>query len=411
MQGGRRPVAISGYGITTCLGTGAAANWAALREGRSGLGPIRSFDPGDHPVRTGGDAPPAPPGLLRLFPRDLAPLAHLLGACREALAMAGLEGAGGTRAGLVIGSSLAHAGPSASFLRLRSAGAPPGEAFRALEGSYIEEQLARIAGELGFEGPALLVSNACAAGASCVARAAEMLRSERCDLVVAAGYDDLSPFTHAGFGCLFALSRTRPRPFGAGRDGMNLGAGFAAMVLEPLERVLARPGRAPRAILAGHGESSDAHHLTHPHPDGLGAALAMHRALEMAGIGPEEIDAINCHGTATPSNDSAEARALRSVFGERLARIPVCASKPALGHTLGAAGAVEAVVTILSIEHGFLPPTPDAGEIDPALGPLDLVSEGRPGRIGRAMSNSFGFGGCNASLILAAPGACRGGGK
>jgi 3-oxoacyl-[acyl-carrier-protein] synthase II len=400
----REPIAVTGYGLTTCLGRGAEANWQALAAGKSGLRPITRFPVEGYPVRDGGEAPAPGEEASRAFPPELRPLSHLIEACEEALAAAGVErGRTGPRTALVVGSSLAASDSSERFFRSYLERGPGGADYSALRSYYAEEQLWRLLERLELSGPALLVANACAAGASSIARAAELIRAGRCDRALASGYDALSPFTHAGFGSLLALARGRPRPFGAGRDGMKLGDGFAALLLEPLETAR-RAGRRVRAVLAGYGESADAHHLTHPHPEGLGAALAMRRALAMAGLDPSDIDYINCHGTATPSNDSAEALAMASVFGEALPRIPLNASKPNFGHTLGGAGTVEAVVTLLVLERQYLPPTLNVEDTEAALPVLDLVRDGRPARVTAAMSNSFGFGGCNASLVFTEPG-------
>jgi len=398
--GAAEPIAVTGYGLITSLGLGAEANWEALLSGRSGLGPITRFDVRDYPVKDGGEAPLLPEEAQRAFPRELRPLAYLAEAGREAMRAAGFTPeAPDPRAGLVVGSSLAASDSCERFFKSYLDRGPAGADYSALESYYVEDHLARLAEALGLSGPSALVSNACAAGGSSLARAAELIRAGRCDRALAMGYDALSPFTHAGFGSLMALSRGRSRPFGAARDGMKLGDGFAAVLLEPLFAAR-RAGRRARAVFAGYGESADAHHLTHPHPEGLGAALAMRRALDMAGLRPEEIDYINCHGTATPSNDAAEARALRAVFGERLARVPVNASKPNFGHTLGGAGTVEAVVTLLVLDREEIPPSLNVEEADPAFGDLDLVPRRRSSLIRTAMTNSFGFGGCNASLVF-----------
>jgi len=402
------PLAITGTGLVTCLGRGVRANWEALCSGRSGLGPISSFDVGGYPVKDAGEPPPLEPEALAAFPREISPLAWLVEACREALGQAGPGPKGPERTALIVGSSLASSLPSESFFRTLIDQGPDGADYRSLEGYYIEDHLARLALSLGIQGPSFLVSNACAAGASCIARAAECIRAGRVDRAVACGYDALSPFTHAGFGSLFALTKSRLRPFGRGRDGMLIGCGFAALVLERSDGAR-RAGHAVRGLLAGYGESADAHHLTHPHPEGFGAALAMRRALGMAGIGPGDINYINCHATATPSNDAAEAKALQAVFGGHLPGIPLNASKPNVGHTLGAAGTVEAVVTLQVLGSQFVPPTLNMEDPEPDLRGLDFVPRGRPARVRYAMSNSFGFGGCNASLVFEAAGASPGG--
>jgi len=394
------PIAITGYGIITSLGIGAEANWERLCAGSSGLGPITRFDVSGYPVGDGGEAPAIPAEEEAAFPSLLRPLAYLSRAIGEALAMAGFAGShGDRRTGLVIGSSLAASDSSERFFRSYIEHGPAGADYSPLEGYFVEDHLARLTEHLGIRGPALLVSNACAAGGSSLARAAELIRTGRCDRVLATGYDALSPFTHAGFGSLMALSRGATRPFGRGRDGMKLGDGYAALHIEPLSAAR-RAGRTVRGLLSGYGESADAHHLTHPHPEGLGAALAMRRALATAGLEPADIDYINCHATATPSNDAAEVRSLRTVFGERLSRIPINASKPNFGHTLGGAGTVEAVATLLVLVHQRVPPTLNVEDLDPDAAGLDLVPEGRPVSVRHAMSNSFGFGGCNASVVL-----------
>ena len=231
--------------------------------------------------------------------------------------------------------------------------------------------------------------------------AADLIALGRADWALVAGYDALDLHTHAGFGAIRALDPEGPRPFAPDRAGMLLGDGFAAMVLEPVERAQAA-GRQVRARLLGYGESADAHHLTQPHPDGLGAALAMRRALAKAGLEPGAVDAIHVHCTATPTNDAAEVAAMRAVFGERLAQVPLCASKPALGHTLGGAGAVEAVISLMLLEHQALLPTLGPHVTDPELGAIEVPRALTPAALGVVMSNSFGFGGCNTSLILGA---------
>ena len=402
------PIAITGIGMTTCLGLGVEENWRRIREGVTGLGPITRFELGDYPVRLGGEAPSLPPDLASELGPAAPEVLQLAATCREACRSAGLESFAdgddglprGERAALVLGSSLAGSSTGEAFFGEYLARGPQDASFAALEGYYVETQIDRLARLLGVRGPTALVSNACAAGASAIVRGAQLLRARRADVVLAAGYDPLSIFTFAGFGSLMALAQGATRPFARGRDGMLLGDGYAALVLERVETAL-ESGRSPLGILAGHGESADSHHLTHPHPQGGGAALAMRRALESAGMAPDAIDYINCHGTATRANDLSEVRALREVFGGRLSKLPISSSKPYFGHTLGGAGAVEAVVTLLAIRDGFIPPTLHLDDLDPELGELDPTPVGRDASLRAAMSNSFGFGGSNTSLILA----------
>jgi 3-oxoacyl-[acyl-carrier-protein] synthase II len=400
----RETIAVTGLGMTTCLGIGVEANWRQLRNGQTGLRPVSRFEVGDSPVREGGEAPP--PAAGPTAEEELSfEIRHLLGVVREACRQAGFAGGlpQDREVGVVVGSSLAGSSSADRFFKAFREKGPREVDYGLLRGYYLEEELGALCGALGAAGPAVLVSNACAAGGSSLAQGARWLRGGRADLVIAAGYDPLSIFTFAGFGSLMALSTSKLRPFSRNRDGMLLGDGFAAVVLEPGSRARAE-GRSVLAEFTGCGESTDAHHLTHPHPRGEGAALAMRRALEMGSLQPADIDYVNCHGTGTRPNDRSESWALREVFGDRLAGIPVSSSKPFFGHTLGGAGTVEAVVTILSALHGFLPANLNLDEVDPEFADLNLVSEGRPADVRHAMSNNFGFGGSNASLIFSRPG-------
>lgn len=399
-----KTIAITGLGLTSSLGQGVELNWTRLLDSKSGIEPLQTIDVGDYPIKDGGEDPPPPDGSCE----EAAPEArHLVAVCQEALARAGIERVTEPgRVGLSVGSSLAASTSSDTFFESFLESGPAEATYASLRGYYIEDQLAFVSDGLGIRGPSLLVSNACAAGASAVARGGAWIRSGRSDIVVVAGYDAFSVFTFAGFGSLMALSRESTRPFSSRRDGMKLGAGYAALILESLDHATAR-GKRPLAMLSGYGESSDAHHLTHPHPEGLGAALAMRRALATAKLEASAIDAINCHGTATPSNDAAEAAAMKTVFGDRLADIPICASKPAVGHTLGGAGAVESVISVLSLVDQKLPPTLSTDDVEEQLGPLDVVRDPRPTPLRHVMSNSFGFGGSNASLIFGESGASR----
>lgn len=398
-------IAVTGIGLTSAFGVGVEKNWECLVRGDSGIAPLREFDVGDYPVRDGGEDPPAPE--LEDF-SDGAPappeLRHLLGVCREALG-AKTPPVASERVGLAIGSSLAADRACASFFKdVRERGALDAD-YGLLRWYNVDRHFRYLHESLSIRGPTVLVSNACAAGAGAVTRAATWLRSGRCDLTIAAGYDAFSIFTFAGFGSLMALAKDRIRPFAAGRDGMKIGAGYAALVLESLDNARAA-GREPLALVSGYGESSDAHHLTHPHPEGRGAALAMRRALAMAGLSSDDIDLINCHATATPSNDAAETMGMKAVFGKRLEEIPIFAPKTALGHTLGGAGTVEAALSVLFLQNACVTPTLNVSSetVDPAFEvDLDIVTRTRACNLRHVMSNSFGFGGSNASLILSLP--------
>ena len=399
-------IAITGIGLTTSLGVGVALNWERLVRGETGLGPLTRLDVGDFPVRDGGEDPPAPETeeFSDGGPAP-APLRHLLSVCREALGGAATLPVAPERAGISIGSSLAADGACDAFFKSVDQVGKENADYSLLRWYNIDRHFRYLLDSLQVRGATTLVSNACAAGAGAVSRAASWLRTGRCDLAIATGYDAFSVFTFAGFGSLMALAENKTRPFAADRDGMKIGAGYAALVLEPLELACAA-GRQPLAILSGYGESSDAHHLTHPHPEGLGASLAMRRALSMSGLSPDDIDVVNCHATATPSNDSAETMGMKTVFGSRLPQIPIYAPKPSVGHTLGGAGTVEALISVLFLQNQVIAPTLNvsADTVDPAFDvELDIVTEARPCTLRHVMSNSFGFGGSNASLILSRP--------
>jgi 3-oxoacyl-[acyl-carrier-protein] synthase II len=220
-------------------------------------------------------------------------------------------------------------------------------------------------------------------------------------VAIAIGTDGLCRLTYAGFDALQALDPEPCRPFDAARRGLSLGEGAGALVLEDAAHARARGAR-PRALFLGHGTGSDAHHVTAPHPDGAGALAAFRGALEAAGLPSEAIDYVNAHGSGTRQNDAVEVAVLRAVLGSRLGRVPVSSTKSQVGHTLGAAGALEAVVTVLALETGILPPTLGLRARDPGFGDLDLVpTAGRRLPLVVAASSSYGFGGHNVTLILA----------
>jgi 3-oxoacyl-(acyl-carrier-protein) synthase len=257
-----------------------------------------------------------------------------------------------------------------------------------------------VARDLGIGGPVQTVSAACASGAMAIGDAVRAVRRGEVDVAIAGGSDSLCRLTYAGFNALRAVDERPCRPFRANRAGLSLGEGAAALVLEPLERALARGAR-PLALAAGGAASCDAHHMTSPHPEGLGAAEAIRGALADARLDPAAIDFVNAHGTGTPLNDAAECAALVAVFGERAMELPVTSTKSLVGHLLGSAGALEAVATILCLLHGEVHPMPDDGASDPGI-PLRLVL-GQPLSLARArhaLSTSLAFGGANAALVF-----------
>jgi 3-oxoacyl-[acyl-carrier-protein] synthase II len=248
---------------------------------------------------------------------------------------------------------------------------------------------------LGISAPCQVIANACASGTNAVGHAFECIRSGRYERILTGGYDALSELVFVGFDSLQASTPEKCRPFDATRTGMVLGEGAALLALENFDAARSR-GATILAEITGYGISTDNHHLTQPHPSGIGPRQAMERALASADLEANEIDYINAHGTATPFNDAAEGKAIAELFSN----VPVSSTKGMMGHSLGAAGAIEAVISMLALQHQFLPPNINFGTGDPEL-PLNIVAnQPRKATIRAVLSNSFGFGGTNASVIM-----------
>ena len=391
------PLLISSCTATTCLGHGRDALLAGLREGRSGLRPC-AFETVKLDTWIGEvaavDAEKLPDSLARYDCRN------------NRLARLGLEADGfgdevraatarygRARVGVFLGTSTAGILQTELAYRRRDpdTGALPDDfIYRTTHNSF---SLAEFAREyFGLEGPALVISTACSSSAKVFAAAARQLACGTIDAALVGGVDSLCLTTLYGFASLQLTSATPCRPCDVARDGISIGEGAAFALLE----------RAPETPVAGallvlgSGESSDAYHMSSPHPEGLGARMAMAAALRSAGLRPEDIDYVNLHGTATPANDAAEGKAVNALFGHR---VPCSSTKGATGHTLGAAGAVEAIVCALALSNDVLPGGANTATIDPDI-PLAYLLKSRPGRLRHALSNSFGFGGSNCSLIL-----------
>ena len=251
---------------------------------------------------------------------------------------------------------------------------------------------------LGHSGPTCIISNACASGTNAIGHAWELIRSGQAERALTGGYDALSQLVFAGFDSLQTLSPTACRPFDAHRDGLALGEGAAIVALETLEGARRR-GAAILGEVIGYGTTLDGHHLTQPHPEGDAALTAMKLACASAGVTPEDIDYVNAHGTGTPLNDRAEARAIGRWAGSRAASLPVSSTKAGIGHLLGAAGAVEAVVCLMALRDQWLPPETAFDTPDPACN-FPVVRAPQDASVNVVLSNSFGFGGVNATLIL-----------
>jgi len=372
------------------LGRGLEIFWTALLQGRTGIRPVSLFDPSPYQARTAAEIDHVPEDPLG----ETAERGHLLALAAATDALASCGDFGGPRDGLVVGTTL---GGNRSFTEWLCGRAPAA----ALPESTVPAATRLLARRTGARGPVLTVSVACASGAAAIGAGAALIRRGDADRVLAGGYDALSEFVFSGFDSLRALTRTCPKPFDRARDGLALGEGAGFVLLEEAESARRRGAR-PFAVLRGHGSAADAHHMTRPTPGGEGLARAVAAALEDAGETAGRVDFVSTHGTATPFNDRMEAAALKRVFGETLGEIPVNSIKPALGHTLGAAGALEGVMTALVLERGQIPPTLNHHEMEPGLG-LNVVAGGpvKPSHpVSLAVSTSSAFGGMNVALVL-----------
>ncbi|MBB5874302.1 3-oxoacyl-[acyl-carrier-protein] synthase II [Allocatelliglobosispora scoriae] len=404
-----RDIAVTGLGVVCAAGTGTAAMWAGLRAGRSlaAVDPRLSGLPCEFGCAVTGFDPIGELG--RNLAWRLDPFAQMaIVAAREAIRDAGLDTASWdpTRVGVIIGT-----GSNSTHRYARAfAQIAAGDAARvsALTTSRSVPNMAagEVAMDLQVQGPSFATSSACASGATAIGVARDLLRAGTCDIVVAGGAESvLSPFTATILAQTSAVSKRSwdpagaCRPFDAERDGFVLGEGAGLLVLERPDFAAARNARI-RALLTGYAASSDAHHFAAPHPEGRGAAQAMRAALRDAGLDPAAIGHVNTHGTSTQAGDLAEYLALRQVF---TTVPPVTATKSIVGHTIGAAGAIEAACTVLALQHQEVPPTANLDRLDPEID-LDVVTGcPRPLRHTAAMSNSFGFGGQNASLVFHTP--------
>ena len=400
-------VVVTGIGLVTPAGLGVDATWKTVVSGAPTAAPDPRFAEAGIPVTISCRVPTFDPDVEvgRAAGRRLDPFVHFaVLAAREAVEQAGsLPDA--DRTGVVLGCGI---GGVSSWESAHATFIEKGRAHPLMIPKLLSNMAAgQLAIEHGLRGPNLTINTACAAGASAIGVARDLLRGGSADCVLAGGVEaSLTPLSAASFAQMGALSRrndeTASRPFDVDRDGFVMGEGAAVLVLERAEDARAR-GVTPLAVVAGYGASADAHHQTAPPDDGAGAALAIRRALADAGLGPDDIDHVNAHGTSTPLNDKAESLALRGVLGDALDRIPVTSTKGVTGHMLGAAGAVEAAFAILAIRDGVLPPTANLHRQDPDIA-LDVVA-GRPRdqRVDAVLSDSFGFGGQNAALVLVRP--------
>lgn len=397
-------VVVTGAGLITAHGTGWQVNSEAFRQGKVSIRAVTRFDVSRQRARTAGEVilpdslPPhrLGPGDLRRMDQGARFLIH---AAHETFLHAGFSG---TSLPCVLGTSAGGMALGESFYR-QALKAPPVRRGQAVRAVYYQacQQAAVMQRALGCSGPLTIISNACASGANAIAHAASLVRRGEAPAVLCGGYDALCQLVFAGFDTLKALSPTVARPFDAHRDGLALGEGAGLMLVESLDHARAR-GAGMLAEIAGSGACTDLHHLTQPHPQGEAALSSMTAACSMAGLRPEEIDYINSHGTGTPLNDAAEALAIQRWAGPAAGQVRVSSTKGGIGHLLGGAGAVEAVICLMALHGGFLPPCVNVETPDPAC-TFDLVLEPRNAGLRTALTNSFGFGGSNATLIFCQP--------
>jgi len=388
------PLRLAACTMTSSLGRGLAPARQALRQGTSGLAPCR-FETVDLDTFVGEiaglDAQRLPAGLERYDCRNNR--AAELGLAQDGFVEAVDEAArrlGRERIGVFMGTSTAGILQTELAYRRRGASGelPPDFEYRTTHNTFSIAEYVRA--RLALAGPCAAISTACSSSAKAFASAARLIEAGVIDAAVVGGVDTLCLTTLYGFDSLQLLSPEPCRPYDAARVGISIGEAAAFCLLEK------GPASAGAVQLLGTGESCDAHHMSAPHPEGLGARLAMEAALASAGLEPGAIDYVNLHGTGTPSNDASEDRAVVGLLGER---VPVSSTKGMTGHTLGAAGAVEALLTVIALEEGFVPGSPGTRTLDPALRARYEV-EGREAALTRALSNSFGFGGSNCSLVF-----------
>ena len=387
-----RPVAVTGLGVVSPFGAGVKAYWEGLTGGVCAIRPLTLIDTDGFRCRIGAEVPDSIGGSARRSRADRFALA----AAREALDDAGIGRADRADTALIVGAVGGGMLEAEAWYWQRARGAaaaPP----RVLASCFPSSHVDVVGSVLGIGGPRETVVTACSSGAASLAMAADLIADGVVSVALAGGVDALTRICFMGFNTLKLLDPSPCRPFDRDRRGMSIGEGAAFVVLESIERARARDARV-YAELTGYGMSTDAFHVTSPHPQGEGMIRAMRAALEQARVTPADVGYANAHGTATPQNDRIEAHALRDVFGE--GGLLVSSTKSMIGHTMAAAGALEAVATVLALGHEIIPPTARLENTDPDI-PFDCVPRvAREAAVEHAISNSFGFGGQNVTLVF-----------
>jgi 3-oxoacyl-[acyl-carrier-protein] synthase II len=400
--------------MLTALGNDVATTWDGLVAGRSGIATITAFDPSRLAARIAGEVKDLDASHIldrKEVRRTDRYIQFGLVASRQAMDQAGLparlEGDEAQRTGVILGTGLGGVGTLVDGISINALRGPDRISPFLIPMGIPNVGAGQVAISFGMTGPNFTTVSACATGGHAIGEAFETIRRGDADTMIAGGseagvYEPLI----GGFDSMRALSRRNDdpeaasRPFDKARDGFVCGEGAGVLVLEEFGHAQGR-GAAILAELIGYGATADASHITLPAPGGIGAVRAAQRAFDKAGIGPDDVDHVNAHATSTPEGDKAELQAIRTIFGDRAGEIPVTANKSMIGHTLGAAGAIEAIVTILSIRESCVPPTINLDDPDDAAEGLDLTpNRAQSHDIRVALSNSFGFGGQNTALVF-----------
>jgi len=390
-------VVVSGLGVVSPYGAGAKTFWAGLATGECAIRPVTVIDTEGFRSRIAAEVPADVVASLRVSRRRSRADRIALTAAREALAEADLAPGDRADMGLFIGAVGGGMLEGEEWYCEEAAGRGPSPRIGALRSILPVSHAETLAWRLRLGGPRETVVMACASGAASIALGADLVRSGATPLVLAGGVDAITRICFMGFNALKLLDPEPCRPFDRGRRGMSIGEAAAFVVLEDAEHCRARGARVLGELL-GAGMTTDAHHVTAPHPEGEGMVRAMADALAAAGRAPADIGYVNAHGTGTPQNDRMEALALVRLFGE--GRVLVSSTKSLVGHTMAAAGSVEAAATLLTLQHGLIPPTANLRDPDPDV-PFDCVpGTARAVELQAAVSNSFGFGGQNVSLVF-----------
>jgi len=406
-----RRVVVTGLGAIAPVGLSATECWSAALHARSGIARVQAFDPAPFASQIGGEVKGFEPGryLTDKEVRRVDRFVHLgVAAAVQAVEDAGLgSNIDPSRVGVYFGSGIGGLGTIEANHRTLLESGPRRVSPFFIPGTIVNMTAGLVSMRFGFTGPNLAVATACTTGAHSIGEAAALIRRGAADVVIAGGSEAaITPLAFAGFCAARAMSTRNDdpaaasRPWDRNRDGFVLGEGGAALVLETLESAERRGARV-YAELVGFGMSADAFHMTQPPEDGRGAFAAMRATLADADVPPDRLDYINAHATSTEVGDAAEARAIERLLGEAVARVAVSSTKSVTGHLLGAAGAIEAVFTVLAIRDGRIPPTANLEQPDEGL-LLNLPTTEREQRVRYALSNSFGFGGTNAALLFAA---------